>query len=483
MSYDKYYDMVIIGAGPSGLALAQRCAQINKKVIIIDHESTIGGCHRVRRVLTNNELLFTEHGPRVYSNNYVVFQQLLREMGADFYDIFVKYKFNITEIGNETLFSVLTYHEIFQLFLQFLLLMINSSHGKKTSLYDFIRDFKPESIDIIDRICRLTDGGDSRKFTLNEFLQLFNQQFFYDIYQPKLPNDKGLFKLWEEYLKKLNTDILLDAEIFDIKIENNTISKLIIKKYNVKDYIIINGTKFVFAIPPMNLKDIISNHNLPHSWGNIVKYAYNTAYIDYMCVSFHWDSKLPLKRIYGFPKSEWGIAFVVLTDYMTFDEKQSQTVISTAITISDRVSPRLNKTALQASKKEIIDEIIAVLNNTYDTTLPKPNAALFSPGVVFSEGGYTSKDTAFISSSLEEFLPFQNKLITNMYTLGSQNGYSEHKFTTLESAVSNAVALSKEIYPELQYKKYPISNITSLIDFLKILIIIVIIIIYYYGKK
>ena len=119
MSYDKYYDMVIIGAGPSGLALAQHCAQINKSVIIIDHEDTIGGCHRVRRVLTNNEMLFTEHGPRVYSDNYVIFQQLLKEMGVDFYELFTKYRFNITEIGNTSIFSVLSYSELFQLFIAF----------------------------------------------------------------------------------------------------------------------------------------------------------------------------------------------------------------------------------------------------------------------------------------------------------------------------------------------------------------------------
>lgn len=482
MSYDKYYDMVIIGAGPSGLALAQRCAQINKSVIIIDHEDTIGGCHRVRRVLANNEMLFTEHGPRIYSDNYVIFQQLLKEMGVDFYELFTKYRFNITEIGNTSIFSVLSYSELFQLFIQFLILMLNDSHGSKVSLRDFIRDFNKESIDMIDRVCRLVDGGDSGKFTLNEFLQIFNQQFFYGIYQPKLSNDKGLFNIWEKYLKSLNTDILLGINLDDIKVENNVIKQLRLKKPNTKDYIFIGGDRFVFAIPPMNLRDILLNYKLSHSWGDITSFAYNTAYIDYLCVSFHWDTVLQLKKIYGFPKSTWGVAFVVLTDYMTFAENQSRTVISTAITISDRISPRINKTALQATKMEILDEIMYVLNDAYETRLPSPTAAIFSPGVIFKENGYISKDTAFISSSLEGFLPFQNKLIPNMYTLGCHNGHSKHKFTSLESAVSNAVALSKELYPELKNKRGTFKNTTSLIDFLKILIVIIIFVIYFYGK-
>lgn len=52
------YDLVIIGGGPSGLSLAQKCCK-SKKILIIDKENDIGGCHRVRRILNN---LFTEHG-------------------------------------------------------------------------------------------------------------------------------------------------------------------------------------------------------------------------------------------------------------------------------------------------------------------------------------------------------------------------------------------------------------------------------------
>ena len=36
-----------------------------------------------------------------------------------------------------------------------------------------------------------------------------------------------------------------------------------------------------------------------------------------------------------------------------------------------------------------------------------------------------------------------------MYNLGTHNGNSLYKFTSLESAVSNAVYLSKKLYPEL----------------------------------
>jgi hypothetical protein len=33
------------------------------------------------------------YGPRIYSSTYKVFQNLLKEMDADFYDLFVKYNY------------------------------------------------------------------------------------------------------------------------------------------------------------------------------------------------------------------------------------------------------------------------------------------------------------------------------------------------------------------------------------------------------
>lgn len=37
-----------------------------------------------------------------------------------------------------------------------------------------------------------------------------------------------------------------------------------------------------------------------------------------------------------YSNTDWGIAAIVLSDYMTFKESQSKTVISCAITINDK---------------------------------------------------------------------------------------------------------------------------------------------------
>jgi hypothetical protein len=65
-------------------------------------------------------------------------------------------------------------------------------------------------------------------------------------------------------------------------------------------------------------------------------YASNTEYNTYISITFHWNRKINLDKVYGFPLSEWGIIFINMTDYMEFNEKNSKTVLSTSISITDR---------------------------------------------------------------------------------------------------------------------------------------------------
>jgi len=474
---NNIYDLIIVGSGPAGLALAQMCCKLNLKILIIDKESSIGGCHRVRRqyVPELGENMFTEHGPRVISSTYVTFQKLLKEMNLDFYDLFVKYNFNITEIGGQTLFSILSFSEISTFILPFLLLIFNSDYGNDIILYDIIKNFNKDSIEIIDRTCILTDGGDSTKFTLNEFLQLLNQQFFYSLYQPKLPNDIGLFKIWKKYLEGNGVEFLLNTEIDTVNIKDNLIESININGNKVY------SKKFVFAMPPKNLSKIVKDNNIKFPI-DLEHYANDTAYYDYVSFTFHWNKKLDLKKVYGFPLSDWGIAFIKLSDYMTFDEKNSKTVLSLALTRSENISKRLDKTAHECTFNEITDEVYLELKNIYGENFEYPTIALLSPGVKHVNGKWVSYDTAFINSAIHTPLPFKNEFIDNMYNVGTHNGKSLYKFTSLESAVSNAVYLSKLMYPELNGSGYITVEKTTTLTQVIFIILICSIILYYYGK-
>ena len=87
------YDYVIIGAGPTGLTLAWYLAKYcpDKKILIVESENTIGGCHRVRRV----DGLFTEHGPRIIISNYFCLGDMLRELGLTFDEMYAQSSFSV----------------------------------------------------------------------------------------------------------------------------------------------------------------------------------------------------------------------------------------------------------------------------------------------------------------------------------------------------------------------------------------------------
>jgi len=469
---DKY-DLIIIGAGPSGLVLAQCVIKLNKKILILEKESDIGGCHRVRRV----NGLFTEHGPRIYSTTYKVFNKLLKEMNVEFKELFKEYNFTITQIGGETVFSTLEWRELILLGIELFKLMINKNTGINISMEDFLRNnnFKEDSIEIIDRVCKLTDGGGIEKYTMNQFLQLFNQQILHKLYQPNKPLDEGLFKIWKEYLEKNGVEFSLNIEIEDIKIDNGKIENIKIRRGN--NNFIINGDKYVFAIPPKNLNEIVKKYDIKNDWGDLERFSKETEYIDYISVTFHWNKKLELNKIYGFPKTEWGLAYIVLTDYMEFKEENSKTVISSAVTITDRKSKNNNKTANECNKEELIKEMMYQLRQSFPE-IPEPSISLISPGVIYDENEkkWKSLDTAFISNSKEGFLKYENNVIKNMYNLGTHNGNSYYKFTSMESAVSNSVALSKILYKELNNKKYiELEKAIEISDIFDVLIIILII--------
>jgi len=475
------YDIIIVGGGPCGLALAQCLCEYNK-ILVIDREPEIGGCHRVFRVEYKGEKIFTEHSPRIYSTSYKNFEFLLKDMNTSFYDLFTPYHFSMSQIGGETVFSTLSFSEIFKIGLQFFLLIFNNKHGFNITMEEFMvkHNFKDASKQLIDRLTRLTDGAGADRYTLNEFLQLFNQQFLYRIYQPKKPNDVGLFKIWQDYLTSKGVTFRLSTEVKNINYDNTT---NLVKSITLNNNEIISSKKIILAIPPESFLQILNNSvseikNSFMEYNDLVRYTENTAYMTYISFTFHWDKNLNLPKIYGFPRSSWGLAFIILTDYMTFEQSISKTVITCTLTYTDTISSVLNKTADQSTKDEILKEGLRQLKEAYPN-LPEPTLSLLSPQMYYDNNKkkWICKDKAFIMSSKESFLPF-SKNINNLYNVGTHNGKSKYKFTSMETAVSNAINLSHIIEPKT-IKKYKMQNLFEMTDLMLIIFIFILIIIIY----
>lgn len=467
------YDYVVIGGGPSGLTFAQYMIKAKKSVLIVEKESEIGGCHRVKRIKYGGESLFSEHGPRVYSNVFLTFINLLKDMGVDFNELFTEYNFSFTTIGGVS-FRKLLNNEKWVFIKEYLKLIVNSSHGKDISVGKFMddNDFSVESKEYIDNVCRLTDGATSETYTLFQFLSLVNQQSFYSLYQPKLPNDEGLFRLWGHYLKSSKyIDIKLDTRIHSINIKDNVINGISLLG---KDGIIkVSAKKYIFAIPPIEIARLMVNEYIGENiFGDgFIEFASKTKYIDYKSIIFHWDDSVELPKVWGFPKNDWGIAFVVLTDYMKFKENASKTVISVIITKTESKSQVSGKTMRESFDKEIIVEVFRQLRESFPT--------LSDDYVSFI---YDNVESAYISNIYNKKVNYKSKVIDNLYTIGTHNGNSYYNFTSIETAVSNSLGLCHLLEPK--YKELlPIIQLTELSFVIKVVLIVVILIIYFRTNK
>lgn len=471
------YDYIIIGGGPTGITIAYCLSHIGKKCLLLDKNSSLGGCHRVKRT---DENLFTEHGPRIYSNSYVNTINLFKHMNIDFYNIFTPYLFNISRIQGES-FTHLKWSEITMLALEFIKITFGFNSSKKISVKSFLErhGFSDEAKDYIDRLCRLTDGAGYDRYSLYNFLQLINQQSFYRLYQPKKPNDIGLFTYIYNSLISNKVDIWLQSEVLNINTIDNSIVNLTI---NYQGQIVnIKGDNYIFAIPPATYINILNkNLDVKASYNNIDNFVVNNTYINDIPVVFHWREKLDLPKIWGFPKTEWGLAYIVLSDYMIFDEELSKTVISTCITKQGIKSTFINKTPGECDENELKNEVFRQLKISFPD-LPNPDRMILHPTVQKQNRIWVETDTAYVNTYLDEYLGSQNTKYKNLYLVGTHNGNSTYSFTSFESAVSNALYFVNRIESKSRFMS--IKRRVTVTDVLRIILVIILLIILYYILK
>lgn len=447
------YDYVVVGGGPCGLAFAQVCARYKKRVLILEREQAIGGCHRVRRM----NGYFTEHGPRFYSTSYVTFRSLLEDMDLDFHNLFKRFDVNFVSLYD--LIRNMTLRNILAFVPPFVQTMWNPNVGRYTSVLQFLRKkkFKAAAIDDVDRICRFTDGGGADNYTLMEFLALVNQQTFYAFYQPRFPNDRGLFPVWTQKLQDTGyVDIQLNADVDHLEGNETGVSYVVTTNGNA--YL---GKNVVLAVPPWSVYSILSRSDrglqdafLPIE--RLRQYCKNTEYLQYITVIYHWDSHIPIKKPKTFTKTDWNVVFIILSNYMDFGDGHFKTVISAAATRPNVESRVTGLTAQQSSESGVIEEIFRQIRQTAPK-LPKYDRAILDPGIRRTDRGmWQTIDYSFITSPKEEFLA-ANGRVPNLFALGTYNGNHLYNPTSMESAVSNALALCHKLIPP-SVSSYPVKR-------------------------
>lgn len=460
------WDYCIVGGGPTGLALAWYLSQYKKKVIIIERESTIGGCHRVRRI----NGFFTEHGPRVYGDNYHTLQYLLDDMGLDFHNFFTKYHADATKM----IASQIQWKEIFWLSVEFIRMTFYESYSRNISMKEFMRGkgFTQKTVDILDRLCRLVDGAGMDRYTLFEFLQLLNQSVFYNILQLKEPTDLLLFPKWKEALSGTGlVDIILNKEVVKLVSTYDKVSQAILNSGEK-----IEADNFILAIPPKHIIKLMSSSvSVENAFGplnQLKKWEKKVRYISYIPIVFHWDVDIDLSEEWvALPISSWGLIRLILTNHMKFQHPGSKTVISTSVSILDKPSDHTGKTANESTRKELVEEVYRVLKLSLPQ-LPPPTKAIISPGIYREGDKWVTKDSAFVLTK-GGFLQQNSDMFPNLYNVGPHNGLNKYYITTIESAVSNAVGLLHKLIPSSK-NRYRIEKPFSIIDIIYILLMVII---------
>lgn len=422
-------DYVIIGGGPSGITLAHLFgSRKDHSVVLLDMNDNIGGCHRVTRV----NGLFTEHGPRIYMSSFINTKTILKQMNLSFDDLFTPYDFGLASGIN--VFKTFSMKEYFILAYTFIKLSLNSDYGRTLSVYDFAKyhNFSEKSLSQMDKLCRLTDGADAKRYSIHEFLNLLNQNTFYKSYQPKEPNDIGLFPKIQ--IPSSRVSIHTNTFVNRLNIENNKIISVETNKGTLQ------AKNFILAIPPKNIYELLQRSNLLKLTNFTKEFVIDSLYDQYIPITYHWDKVIDIPKIWGFPESDWGVIVIVLTDYMKFKDKRSKTVMSVCVSLTNIKSKKTKKTCNEtSSKEELINEVFRQVKEKYGD-LPKYNYGVLHPKVERINGKWIETDTAYMATPKSKFIPFETK-IENLYNVGTQNGKSDYVFTSMESAITNAIIL------------------------------------------
>jgi len=374
----KYYDLIILGAGPSGLALAHVSSSIYRNILVIDKEQEIGGIHRVKRDYYGT---YSECGPRIYMTAFYNFMDIIRDIGIDYKDIFAKYKYNF--ITNLLFRNGLRVYEKYILLCAYCKYLLNDNYGKTTILYDYLifYKFSTSSIDIIDNICVYIDEGNSKTYCLNKFIKLYDILFNSKILVSSKPQDYFLFNVWKKYLENRGVSFILADSIKNINLIDNSVS--CVELYSGQNYGCVN---LVLAVPPTALVKLLNSVN--NSENNDLKYAFG----DYEEIE-RWENEL-IKEVYR----------QLRISYINYMDAEYYAVINP--------------------------------NNYYDDKNKR----------------WKCEDNAYYNAFAENYIEFKSNSIENLYNLGTHNGKSYIPFNSIESAISNGIALGRELYPDVMIK-------------------------------
>jgi hypothetical protein len=221
--------------------------------------------------------------------------------------------------------------------------------------------------------------------------------------------------------------------------------------------------QMILACPPQEVQRILNEHpELGAAFGpDFDRFQHETQYLPYISVIFHWRTKLNVPKVWGYPRTSWGVGNIVLSDYMDFNDPRSRTVISAVITMPDAPSDNVDlKVAANdvGDKRGVMNEVFRQLKQIYPD-LPQPDYQFLTQSAYDADQRrWVPFNHAFMTTT-HGYVPNRSELFINLYNCGVQNGNSSYSFTSMESSVVNAIHLAKELQPELVDLNANVTNV------------------------
>lgn len=424
------YDTIIVGAGPSGLCLA---TYMPGRILLLDRDAEIGGIHKVRRDV---EGYFAEHGPRVYSGSFVNVKRVLEDIGLPWDKVFVPCPFSPINIDGRGWAGWLSAREIAVLVAHFLALVVNPSHGKDTTMAQVCRSagFSQRSTWYVDSVCRFSDGAGIDRYSLNEFLSMFNDHTR-GFYEPREANDTLLFPHWRKFLKRRGVRILTAAPVERVEHSGGRVTGVVARLGPRERR--FTAARVVLAVPPENAEELLRGSGIQEP--GLREFAQATKYDEYFCVAFHFPAaSAPVVRHEGIRSTPWGLVYMEMSQFI---QGEDTAFVCVAASRMDAPSPHTGKTVHQCTRNEAVAEIFRQL--PIDEAMKRALVKAVPASCMARVGGrWVNTDKAYIynAARLPSVWPFDMTACRGLHMVGCQNGRSWYAFTSFEAAVCNAFA-------------------------------------------
>ena len=467
---------IIVGGGPTGLSLGYALCYGGHSVEIIEKDKQIGGSWNSQWI---DNLYWSENSPRilVYRENTKL---LLNDLGLNKDSISYVYG-NYIKMQLKVIRSALDY-----LYLSDIIKIVSKivkerfTKDKNLTVQDWL-DMSTLNINAkkyIKMTCIiLCDRPDNTN--LKDFMRSAVEFGKITPYQFKDTNK--WHELIEKKIKDNNGFIYKNTEVVKLLEKDNKISCVVIKDLNTNEIITKSADRVVLCCQSTGILDVLeaSNSKVKNNWINygwIENWCKNTYYIGFGFQLHFFDNiKFPEKWCWSCG-SDWNVIILPVSQWLDNKTKNKnvKAVWSCCIVDMDVKSKRINKTANQCSKDEVIEECIKQINDNYK--LPKHYTITISEGLEHYDGKWQSKNTGFTRKDLGH-LPIKGN-IENLYALGcftkGKRPTIAHMGTAVDASVKFLNLYESDI-KSFHNKNYIINLLFKFLLFIVIVIILVII--------